>query len=40
MGRNAKTATANYAPPVQPVILAPELALTTLPSSKEILTAT
>ncbi|HYW19575.1 MAG TPA: hypothetical protein VE956_09725 [Nodularia sp. (in: cyanobacteria)] len=40
IGRNAKTAIANYAPPVQPAIVAPESALTTLATARQILTAT
>lgn len=40
IGRNAKTAIANYVPPVQPAIVAPESALTTLATAKQILTAT
>ncbi|TVP60483.1 MAG: hypothetical protein EA343_17385 [Nodularia sp. (in: Bacteria)] len=40
IGRNAKTAIANYAPPVQPAIAAPESALTTLATAKQTLTAT
>ncbi len=38
-GRNAKTAIANYAPPVQPAIAAPESALATLANAKQMLTA-
>ena len=39
IGRNAKTAIVNYAPPVQPAIVAPESALTILANAKQILTA-
>jgi hypothetical protein len=40
IGRTAKTAIANYVPPVQPAIAAPESSLTTLATAKQILTAT
>lgn len=40
IGRSAKTAIANYAPPIQPAIVAPESALAILTHAKEILTAT
>jgi hypothetical protein len=39
IGRNAKTALANYVPPVQPALAAPESALTTLATTKQILRA-
>ncbi|KZL48850.1 hypothetical protein A2T98_15790 [Nodularia spumigena CENA596] len=40
IGRNAKTAIANYVPPLQPALAAPESALTTLATTKQILRAT
>ncbi|MBE9050766.1 hypothetical protein IQ243_10130 [Nostocales cyanobacterium LEGE 11386] len=40
IGRTAKTAIANYVPPRQPAIAAPEASLITLATAKQILTAT
>ncbi|MEA5582330.1 hypothetical protein VB620_13380 [Nodularia harveyana UHCC-0300] len=40
IGRSAKTAIANYAPPLQPAIVAPDSALATLTTAKKILMAT
>lgn len=40
IARTTKTAIANYGPPIQPAIAAPELSLTHLATAKQILTAT
>ncbi|MEA5516441.1 hypothetical protein [Nodularia sp. UHCC 0506] len=39
IGRNAKTAIANYAPPIQPALVSPDSVLTTLATAKGMLTA-